>query len=122
MVFGREPALLLGFAAAGIKLLTAFGLDVNADQQTLINAVLAALVGLWLAIVARNGAWAAAILQFAQTVMALFSGFGLSWPADKQATVRAAVAALLALFERTQLTAPRPTTPLEESTPYKPAA
>lgn len=122
MLLGREPALLLGFAAAGLKLLTAFGLDVTADQQTLINAVLAALVGVWLAVVARNGAWAATLMQLAQTVMALFVGFGLDWTADKQATVMATVAALLALFERTQLTAPRPSTALEESTPYKSAA
>lgn len=122
MLFGREPALLLGFAAAGLKLLTAFGLDVTADQQTLINAVLAALVGLWLAVLAKSGAWAAALMQLAQTVMALFVGYGLDWSADKQATVMATVAALLALFERTQLTAPRPSTRLEESTPFKSAA
>lgn len=121
-IFGREPALLLGFAAAGLKLIAAFGLDVNAEQQAVINAVLAAGVGVWLAIVARNGAWAAALMQLAQAVMALFAGFGLNWSADKQGLVMASIAALLALFERTQVTAPVPTTPLEESSPVTPAA
>ncbi|HEY9372869.1 hypothetical protein [Streptomyces sp.] len=118
-IFGREPALVLGFAAAGLKLLTAFGLDVSAEQQALINAGLAAIVGVWLAFVAHNGAWAAALMQLAQTVMALFVGFGLDWSADKQGLVMATVAALLALFERTQVTAPLPTTPLEQSSPVK---
>jgi len=36
-IFGREPALLLGFAAAALKLLTAFGLDVDDTQQTLVK-------------------------------------------------------------------------------------
>lgn len=118
MLFGREPALILGFVAAGLKLLTAFGLDVSADQQALINAVLAAAVGVWLAVVAKNGAWAAAIMQLAQGVMALFVGFGLDWSADKQGLVMAAVAALLALFERTQVTAPVALTRLEQSSPH----
>ena len=122
MLFGREPALLLGFAAAALKLLTAFGLDVTADQQTLINAALAALVGVWLAIVAHNGAWAAALMQLAQTAMALFVGFGLDWSTEKQGYVMATVAALLALFERTQITAPVAATRLEQSSPIKSAA
>lgn len=114
MIFNREPALILGFAAAALKLLTAFGLNVNADQQTVINAVLAAAVGVWLAVVAHNGAWAAALMQLAQAVMALFIGFGLDWSAEKQGYVMASVAALLALFERTQITAPVSVTSLEQ--------
>jgi hypothetical protein len=113
MIFNREPALILGFAAAALKLLTAFGLNVSADQQTVINAVLAAAVGVWLAVVAHNGAWAAALMQLAQAVMALFIGFGLDWSAEKQGYVMASVAALLALFERTQITAPVSVTSLE---------
>ena len=122
MLFGREPALLLGFAAAALKLLTAFGLDVTDTQQALINTVLAAAVGVWLAIVARNGAWAAALIQLGQAVMAAFVGFGLDWSTEKQATVMATVAALLALFERTQITPPVAVTRLEQPSPTKPTA
>jgi hypothetical protein len=120
-IFGREPALLLGFAAAALKLLTAFGLDVSEAQQTLVNTVLAAGVGVWLAIVARDGALGAALMQFAQAVMALFVGFGLDWGSEKQATVMATIAALLALWERTQVTAPVPSTWLEQHTPVSPS-
>ncbi|MEU8839914.1 hypothetical protein AB0D97_12405 [Streptomyces roseus] len=121
-ILGREPALLLGFAAAALKLGAAFGLGVSDSQQALINAVLAAAVGVWLAIVAKDGALGAAITQMAQAFMALFIGFGLDWTAAKQATVMATLAAALALWERTQITAPLPTTALEQKSPYSPSA
>ncbi|MFJ8208083.1 hypothetical protein [Streptomyces sp. NPDC096033] len=121
-ILGREPALLLGFAAAGLKLAAAFGLNVSDTQQALINAVLAAAVGFWLAIVAKDGALGAAITQLAQAGMALFVGFGLDWTAAKQATVMATLAATLALWERTQITAPVATTRLEQASPYSPSA
>ncbi|MCX4543762.1 hypothetical protein [Streptomyces sp. NBC_01565] len=121
-ILGREPALLLGFAAAGLKLAAAFGLNVSDTQQTLINAALAAAVGVWLAIVAKDGALGAAITQLAQAFMALFIGFGLDWTAAKQATVMATIAATLAMWERTQITPPVSTTSLEQSSPIKPSA
>lgn len=120
-IFGREPALLLGFAAAALKLAAAFGLHVSDTQQALINAVLAAGVGVWLAVIAKDGALGAAITQLAQAFMALFVGFGLDWAAAKQATVMATLAAALALWERTQITAPVPTTALEQKSPYSPS-
>lgn len=121
-IFGREPALLLGFAAAALKLLAAFGLGVNETQQALINTVLAAGVGVWLAAVARDGAVGAALMQAAQAVMAAFVGFGLDWSTEKQATVMASVAAFLALWERTQVTAPVSTTWLEQHSPVAPSS
>jgi hypothetical protein len=121
-IFGREPALLLGFAAAALKLLTAFGLDVDDTQQTLVNTVLAAGVGVWLAVVARDGAVGAALMQAAQAVMAAFVGFGLDWSTEKQATVMASIAAFLALWERTQVTAPVSTTWLEQHSPVSPSS
>ena len=121
-LLGREPALLLGFAAAALKLAAAFGLHVSDAQQALINAVLAAGVGVWLAIVAKDGALGAAITQLAQAFMALFIGFGLDWTAAKQATVMATLAAALALWERTQITAPVAVTALEQMSPYSPSA
>jgi hypothetical protein len=120
-IFGREPALLLGLLAAALKLATAFGLDVTADQQTLINTVLACLVALASAIVLKTGAAGAAIMQLAQAGMALFVGFGLDWSADKQGLVMATVAAGLALFTRTQVVAPVAAVALEQSSPVKPA-
>ncbi|KOV07528.1 hypothetical protein [Streptomyces sp. XY533] len=118
-LFGREPALILGFIAAVVKLL-GYQFDVSAGTQTAINVLAASVVGLILAIVAKTGAWAAALLQAAQAVMALFGGLGLDWSADLQAYVMAAIAAGLALYERTQITPPLPDTRLEQSSPIKP--
>ncbi|MBT2467867.1 hypothetical protein J7E97_08260 [Streptomyces sp. ISL-66] len=106
-IFNREPALWLGLVAIAVKLLAAFGMDVSADQQAVINAFAAALVGLILAFVAHD-AIGAAVLGFAQTVLALAIGFGLDWSAEQQAVVLATAAAVVAMWERTQITAPAP--------------
>jgi hypothetical protein len=115
-ILGREPALLLGLIAAGVKVL-GYEFDVSAGVQTGINTVAAVVVGLILAILARNGAWAAALLQTAQAVMSLFVGLGLDWSADRQALWMGAIAAGVAVVERFMVTPPLSTTPLEESSP-----
>jgi hypothetical protein len=107
MIFKREPALWLSLVAICVKLLAAFGLDVSTDQQAVINAVAAALVGLILAVVAHD-AIGAAVLGFAQAVLALAVGFGLDWSAEQQAVVLAAASAIVAMWDRTQITAPVP--------------
>ncbi|MGW6912610.1 hypothetical protein ACWGB8_02110 [Kitasatospora sp. NPDC054939] len=106
-ILGREPALWLGLIAILVKTLSAFGLDVTSDQQTLINAVAAAMVGLIVAAMTRDG-MSAAILGAAQAVLALAVGFGLEWSADQQAVVMSLVAAAVAMWTRTQVTAPEP--------------
>lgn len=123
MIFGREPAVILAFFAALLKLLAAFGVDVTADQQAVINAVLSAVVALALAVVLNQGALYAAILNLAQAGMALFVGFGLDWSADKQALVMASVAAALAVFGvRPQVQAPVAAVPLEQKSPLNKTA
>jgi hypothetical protein len=121
-VFGREPALLLGFAAAFLQLGAAFGLDVSGTQQALITAFLACVVGVASAVVLKSGALGATIMQLANAGMALFVGYGLDWSADTQGKVMAALSAALALWTRTQVTAPVPSVPLEQSSPVKSAA
>lgn len=117
-IFGREPAVLLAFVAAFLKLLAGFGLDVSDTQQTLINTVLSCLVAVAAAVVLRNGALYAALVNVAQAGMALFVGFGLDWSADRQALVMASVAALLAVFGvRPQVEAPVSAVPLEQKSP-----
>jgi hypothetical protein len=120
-IFGREPVYWLGFVAAAVQFLTAFGLDVSPGVQTAINTVAACIVALIAAIVLKTGAVAAALLNLAQAGMALAIGLGLDWSADKQGKVMAAVAALLALWMREKVTAPVPNTSLERSSPVKAA-
>jgi hypothetical protein len=104
-VFRREPALWLALVAALVKLGAAFGLHLSSDQQALVNAAAAAVVGVVVAVVAHD-ALAAPVLGALQAAVALAVGFGLHWSADHQAVVMAAAAALVAMFVRTQVTAP----------------
>jgi len=118
-VFGREPVYILAVVAIGLKLAAAYGLDVTEEQQTLINTVLACLVAVASALVLKTGAAGAAILQFASAMLALFLGFGLDMSAQEQAGWMSLVAAVLALFEHREVTAPVPALRVEESSVVK---
>ncbi|WP_329131752.1 hypothetical protein OG552_11075 [Streptomyces sp. NBC_01476] len=110
VIFGREPALWLALVAVAVKLATAFGLDVTTDQQAVINAVAAALVGVIVAFLVHDGI-SAAILGLVQAGVALAVGFGLDWSADQQAVVLSLASALVAMWTRTQVTAKVPAAP-----------
>jgi hypothetical protein len=106
-LFGREPAALLAMLAVFVKLFSAFVVHVTVDQQAVINAVLAAAVGIAVAVIVHDGL-AAALYGFAQAAVALAVGFGLHWDASTQALVLSGVATLLGWWTRTQVTAPTP--------------
>jgi len=106
-ILGREPALWLGLVAIIVQTVSAFWVNVSADQQTWINAVAAAIVGLLVAVSTGDGI-VAAILGLAQAVLALAVGFGLDWSADRQGIALSLVAAIVAMFTRTQVIAPVP--------------
>jgi hypothetical protein len=104
-IFGREPALLLGLLAVVVKTVSAFWVEVTPDQQAIINAAAAAIVGVVLAVLAHD-ALGAAVLGAVQAVLALAVGFGLDWSSEQQAVALSLAAAVVAAFERTQVTAP----------------
>ncbi|WUH94536.1 hypothetical protein OG900_33270 [Streptomyces sp. NBC_00433] len=118
-IFGREPALILGFIAAAVQSLFAFGIDVSPGVQTAVNAIAAAVVGIVSAVVLKNGALGAALMQLATAGMALVVGLGLDWDTTRQGWVMALVAAGIALFTRTQVTAPVASVPLEQRSAVK---
>lgn len=120
-IFGREPVYVLGFIAALLQAMSAFGVNISDGTQTAINAVSAAAVGVITAIVLKNGALAAMLVQFAQAVMALCVGLGLDWSADHQSKVMAAIAALITLWLRERVTAPVAETGTERYSPVKAA-
>jgi len=120
-VFGREPVYILAVIAIGLKLAAAYGLNVSDEQQTLVNTVLACLVAVISAVVLKTGAVGAAILQFASALLALFLGFGLDLSAAEQAGWMSLVAAVLALFEHREVTAPVSALRVEQTSPVKAA-
>ena len=104
-VFGREPAMWLMLIAVGVKVFSAFVVEVSPDAQAWINAAAAAGMGLVVAILTRDSV-GAAVLGLAQAVLALAVGFGLDWSADQQALVLSFVTVAAGMFDRTQVTAP----------------
>ncbi|MFB6811256.1 hypothetical protein [Streptomyces sp. NPDC056387] len=105
-IFGREPVYILAFIATTLKLAAAYGLDVSDAQQGAIMAVLSLIVALVTAIVLRNGAAAAAIVNLAQGALALFLAFGLHISAEQQALWMTGIETAVALLLRREVTAP----------------
>jgi hypothetical protein len=116
-ILGREPVYILGFIAITLKLSSAYGLDVTAEQQAVIMAVLSGVVALVEALVLRTGAAAAAIVNLAQGMLALFLGFGLELSAEQQALWMLAVEGAVAIFLRREVEAPVPALTIEQSSP-----
>lgn len=104
-IFGREPAVLLSLVATAIRLIAAFWIDLNSEQQALLNAVATAVVGLIIAMVVRDGL-VAAVLGGVQALLALAIGFGLNISAEGQAVIMSFTGAFVAMFVRTQVVAP----------------
>jgi len=101
----REPALWSALAGVAIKLIAAFWLNLSTNQQSLLNAIVLAGVGLIVARSTKDGQ-GAAILGFGQALLALAIGFGLGMSADNQATIMSGLGIIVAMFIRTQATAP----------------
>nr|WP_237280614.1 hypothetical protein [Streptomyces caniscabiei] len=96
---------------------SAYGLEVTADQQAVIMAVLSGVVALVEAIVLRTGAAAAAVVNLAQACLALFLGFGLDMTAEQQALWMLAVEGAVAIFLRREVTAPVQVLSIEQTSP-----
>lgn len=111
-IFGREPALWLTLVATLVRLAAAHWINITADQQAVLNAVAAALAGLFVASIVHRGQ-PAALLGFISALLALAVGFGLNLTAEKQALIMSAVGAIVAMFVRTQVVAPVPAIPGE---------
>jgi hypothetical protein len=121
-IFGREPVYILAFVAIVLKLSSAYGLDVSAEEQGAIMAVLSLIVAVANAIVLKTGAVAAAIVNLAQGCLALFLAFGLDMAAETQALWMLGVEGLVALILRKEVTAPVAALRVEQSSPVGRAA
>lgn len=116
-IFGREPVYILAFVAIVLKLSAAYGLDVSDTEQGAVMAVLSLVVAVIAAFVLKTGAAAAAIVNLAQGVLALFLAFGLDMPAETQALWMLAVEGGVALLLHKEVTAPVEALRIEQSSP-----
>jgi hypothetical protein len=107
-IFGREPSAILGLVAVVVQFVSAFGLEVDANTQTAVNAVAAAAIGLILAFQVSDGI-IAALTGLAQAGIALGMNLGLDWSTERQAAAMALVTVLAHFWlVRDRVTAPVP--------------
>lgn len=104
LIFGREPSVILGLVAVCVQFFSAFVMEVAQDTQTLVNAVAAAVVGLTVAVMVKDGV-VAALIGLAQAGLALGMNLGLDWSTAQQAAWMAFVTVVAQAFVRTQVVA-----------------
>lgn len=108
-VFGREPAVWLAVLGAAWQIASAFGLDFSAGTQSVVTAVVAAALGLVVAVQVHDGIYAA-VVGLVTSGTSLTSYYALHWTAEHQAQFVAAVMIVLGLWVRDKVTAPVPAT------------
>jgi nicotinamide riboside transporter PnuC len=120
-IFGREPAVWLALVGSIVSVLGAFVVHLTTDQQGVLNAGAALVVGVVVAFLVHDGV-SAAVLGLFKGVLAIAVAFGLHLPAEQQAILYSLAAAVVAMFVRTQATAPvaAPVIPVRPELPPKP--
>jgi hypothetical protein len=104
---GRESAMITALFAALLQALTAFGLDVSDQLQSILTSIFVIALGFFTAKLVGDGL-VAAIVGLVQGFVSLFVYFGLDWSADDQSKFMSFVILLAGLVVRQLVTAPVP--------------
>lgn len=107
-LFGREPAMLLSIVSAVVALASSTLLHLSVDQQGVVNAVAAGVLGLVVAIRVKGGTWVAALMALAQAIMAGTLAWKFHLHPDVQSGVLALIAVVGGYATRQVVTAPEP--------------
>lgn len=105
-LFGREPAVWLGLVAVAVQFLVAWGVDFSGEQQAGINAVATLVMGLAVAVASARDQIVPAAAGLLVGVLQLAVAFGWDLSQEKITTAGALLTGVLALWLRTQVTAP----------------
>lgn len=106
-IYGREPAVWLAALGALWQILSAFGLDFDPQLQSIVTAVVAAALGLVVAVQVGDGVYAA-VAGLITAGTSLVSYFAFDWSAETQAKFVGAVMIVIGLWVRDKVTAPVP--------------
>lgn len=106
-IYGREPAVWLAALGALWQILSAFGLNFDAQLQSIVTAVVAAALGLVVAVQVGDGVFAA-LAGFITAGTSLVSYFALDWSAETQAKFVGGIMLILGIWIRDKVTAPVP--------------
>lgn len=96
-VFGREPAMWLALLGAVWQIISAFGLDFDPRTQSIVTAVIAAVLGLAVAVQVHDGIMSAVNGLVVAAVSAV-SYFALDMSAESQAQLVGAVMIVFTFF------------------------
>lgn len=107
-IFGREPAVIIGFLAALIEALGGTVLHLSGGIQGALIALVTAAFGVWTAAHVASDKLLPAVLGFAQAGFSLYIAFGQNVSAGDQAAVMTLITMTVALFVRTQVVVPVP--------------
>lgn len=116
LLFGREPALILGVLSAALSLLVTLGIGLTSDQAGAIVAVVSAAFAVATAVLTRPIA-PAAFTGLVTVVAVLLSAFHFGVAPATVGSINAVVLATLVLLTRGQVS---PITPVPAA--VKPAA
>jgi hypothetical protein len=106
-IFGREPAVWVGFIEASLALLVALSLvNIDHEQTALIMAVVVSLFGVLLAYLTKD-TMLGVLVGLTKAAIALAVGFGLTLSAEVTASIIGFVTIAIGFFQRTQ-TSPDP--------------
>jgi nicotinamide riboside transporter PnuC len=111
MILGREPALWAGLAKAAIITVATFIFPLTTDQQGVLNALVAAVLGLVVAFAVSAEKAVPFLLGLLEAIIAVAVSFGANLPPTSQLVVMGLAAAIVAMFTRTQVVAPIPAAP-----------
>jgi hypothetical protein len=105
----REPAMFLALASSVVMMLgPIFKIDLLTNQQTAINAVAAALVGVITSFAVATDGGLALIVGLLKAVLALGLAFGWKLDPAQQAIIMTVVTTLAQFFVRTQVSVTQP--------------
>jgi hypothetical protein len=105
---GREPVKIGALIAAVLGLASGLGLGVSVDQQGLINGAVVLIIGFINTWVVTEEKALPLISGVVQASLSVALSFGLLLSPQVQASIMAFVVALVAMWQRTQVTAPVP--------------
>lgn len=106
--FRREPAVFLGLVAALVQLVSAMIFPLTDEQQGVLNGLAFVVAGVIVAATVSLDRALPLLVGLAQAVVAVGLAFGWELDPTAQSAALAFVAAVTALFVRTQVVAPGP--------------
>jgi hypothetical protein len=104
-ILGREPAMWAMLFGSAQAFFSAYVLHLSTDQSGAVNGVVSVVLGIIVAVITHDGL-SAALLGLVKAGIIVALAWHLNVSADNQAIIYTFASALVAMFVRTQVSAP----------------